>query len=199
MASPLLPCTKEMVIADFEQIRRRGIGRDVAAEVRVGAIRAYHHGKRIPTYQRGDARFNFRITGELRLIGERNRVCIRRVQDRRHRHAHHACVIEQLPQDESCALGAFVLDDGVEGIQPFLGLDGIEVLGEYAPQAGNADVGKIGHWFQLLAIRRGLERPAYRFITGKMLRRFEKHMVSFLPHKPSEKGTMTRPKAMERQ
>ncbi len=147
----ILAGAEEMVVADFEQIRGRSVGRDVAAEFGIRAIGAYHHRQCIPAYQRGNARLDFRIAGKLRLVSERHRICIGRVQHRRHRHAHHARVVQQLSQHEGRPLRAFVLDDGIEGIQPFLGLDRVEILGEHAPEAGNADVGKVGHYLILLA------------------------------------------------
>jgi len=46
----LLPGAEEVVEADFEKIRGRGVARDMAAELGVGAIRAHHHGEGVPAH-----------------------------------------------------------------------------------------------------------------------------------------------------
>ena len=140
-----LPGAEEMVEADLEQIRRRGVARDMAAELRVGAVRAHHHGKRVPAHHRRDAALELGVAGELRLLGERDRVLVGRVQHRRQRHAARPGVVEELPQQERGTLAAFGLHQRVEGVEPLAGFLGIRVRRIHAPESGSDDVGEVGH------------------------------------------------------
>ena len=136
---------EEMVEADLEQIRRRGVARDVAAELGVRAVGAHHHGERVPAHDRREAAFQLEVAGKLRLVGERDRVLVRRVEDRRQRHAPHARMVQQLAQQEGGALAAFGAHQRVEGLQPLARLGRIGVRRIDAPESGGDEIGQIGH------------------------------------------------------
>ena len=78
---------EEMVEADFEEIGDRRVGRDVAAELRIVAVRAHHHRERVPAHDRGEALLDLEVARILRLLRERDRVAVRRIEHRRQRHA----------------------------------------------------------------------------------------------------------------
>src|SRR5579864_4522353 len=71
---------KEMVEAHLEEIGGGGIARDMAAELGGCPVGAYHHGKRVPADDRRNAALDFEISRELRLLGEPDRILVRRVQ-----------------------------------------------------------------------------------------------------------------------
>ena len=125
---------EKMVEADLEQVRRRGIARDVPAELGMRAVRAHHHGERVPAHQRGDARLDLEVARKLRLLGERNGIAVRRVEHRRHRHAARARVLEQLHEQEGGALAPLGLEQRVEGLEPFARLARIGVRRVHPPE-----------------------------------------------------------------
>ena len=96
-----------MIEADFEQIGDRRVGGDVAAELGMLAVGAHHHRERVPAHDRDDALLDLEVAGILRLLGERDRVAVGRVEHRRQRHAARARAVEELAQEERRALAAF--------------------------------------------------------------------------------------------
>ena len=64
----------EVVEADDQHVRQRGEGRDVAAQVAVGAVGLDHHRHRIPTHVGTQALFDFQITWAMRTFIGRNRI-----------------------------------------------------------------------------------------------------------------------------
>ncbi len=103
----VLSGAKEMIQADFKQIRGRGIGGDVAAEFRMFAIGAHHHRQRVPAHQRGDAFFEREVAGIGRLLGERYGVAIGRGGVEFEPAATAPRGVEQLLHDEFGACFAF--------------------------------------------------------------------------------------------
>src|SRR3954464_12651311 len=95
---------EKMIEADLEKIRGRGIARDMTAELRVRAVRADHHGERIPAHDRRNALLQLKVSGKLRLLRELDRVLVGRVQHRRQRHATHPGMVEELAQQEGGTL-----------------------------------------------------------------------------------------------
>ena len=134
------PAAEEMVEADFEQIGRRRVAGDVAAELGMRAVGAHHHGKRVPAHDRRDALLELEVAGKRRLVGKRDRVLVRRVEHRRQRHAPRARMVEQLAQQESRALAALGLHQRVEGVEPFARLGRVGVRRVDAPECG-----QVGH------------------------------------------------------
>ena len=58
----------EVIERHFVQRRRRGVGRNVAADVGIVAIGAYHHGHGVPAHQTFDAALDFATAGKRRLV-----------------------------------------------------------------------------------------------------------------------------------
>ncbi len=139
------PAAEKMIEADFEQVGRRGVARDVAAELGVRTVGAHHHCERIPAHDRRDAALELEVAGKLRLIGKRHRVPVRGIEHRRQRHAPQARVIEQPAQEKGGALAPLGLDEGVERLQPFARFDGVGVGRIHAPGRRGDDVGEVGH------------------------------------------------------
>ncbi len=136
---------EEMIEADFEQIGRRGVARDVAAELGMGAVGAHHHGERVPAHHGRNAGLELEVAGKLLLVGERDRVLVGGIQDGRQRHAPRARVIEEFPQEKSRALAAFGFHQRVERVQPLAGLGRIGVRRIHAPECRSYDVGEVRH------------------------------------------------------
>jgi hypothetical protein len=155
--------TKEVVEADFEQVRRRSVARDVPAQLGVRPVRAHDHRKRVPAHDGRDPALELQVAGELRLVRERDRILVRRVEHRRQRHAPRARVVEQLAQEKRGALAAFRLDQGVERLEPFPGFGGVGVRGVYPPERRGNDVGEISH--------PGMVNPSQARENGVMIRR----------------------------
>ena len=63
---------EEMIEGDLVQRRRRGIGRDVAADALFGLVRADHHRQRIPADQALDPPLDVRVAGHRHLLVGRN-------------------------------------------------------------------------------------------------------------------------------
>ena len=70
---------EEMVKADLEQCGLRRVSGNVAADVVLDAIRAHHHGQRVPADDALDAPLNFLVAGEGWLPVIRNGVDVGRV------------------------------------------------------------------------------------------------------------------------
>ena len=139
------PGAEEMVEADLEQVRRRGVAGYVAAQLWMRAVGAHHHRQRIPAHDRRQALLDLEVAGKLRLVGKPDAVAVRRVEHRRQLHTALARMIEQPAQQISRALAAFGLDHGVERLQPFARLERIGIPGIDAPEGGGAEIGQVGH------------------------------------------------------
>ena len=117
----------------------------MAAQLRVIAIGAHHHRERVPAHDGEHALFDLGVAGVLRLLGERNRVRVWRVEHRRQRHPARTGALEELAQQEGRALAPLRIDNGVECLDPFAGLDGVGILLEHAPETVGGEIGKVGH------------------------------------------------------
>ena len=118
----------EVVEADLVEERRRLVARDVPAELGRLLVRAQHHRDRVPADQRADPALERRVAGQLGLVLGVDRVDVRRRADVLDRGAAQPGPLDD-PLDEVVRPpGAVVADDGVEGLDPFLGLDRVDVL-----------------------------------------------------------------------
>src|SRR6516164_5496028 len=68
---------KEVVKADFVERRRRGVGRNVAADALVVLVRPDDHRHRIPADEALHAPLEVAVAGETRLSARGNRVDVR--------------------------------------------------------------------------------------------------------------------------
>ena len=105
-----------------------------------------------------DALLEFEVARELRLLGELDRVLVRRVEHGGQRHAPHAGVIEKLSQEKSRALPALGRYQRVEGLQPFAGFGRVGVGRVDAPEGRRNDVGYNGHAGMVIFTRAGASR-----------------------------------------
>ena len=135
-----LPRTEEMIEAHLEEVRRRGIARDVPAQLGVRPVRPDHHRQRVPADDRREPLLHFQVPRELRLVGQCDRVAVGRVQHWRHAHPLRPRAVQQLAQDEGGTLRPFRFDEGVERVQPLTGLGGVDVRRDHAPVAGERGV-----------------------------------------------------------
>jgi hypothetical protein len=99
----------------------------VAADTLVLRVRAQHHGQRVPADHAPDAQLHRLVAREVRLLLGADRVDVARLGQRRQADLELTGALEQFVDDESGAIGAGVIDDRVERVDPFLGLDRIDV------------------------------------------------------------------------
>ncbi|MCY1396850.1 hypothetical protein D9M71_118350 [compost metagenome] len=119
---------EEVVEANIVKGGRRGVGRDVPAQVRVQPVGAHHHRHRVPAGHRADAAFHEQVARHARFVAHRNAVAIRRGDGVGQLRAAAGGQLAHAGQQVVRAVFTFVLKYGFQGIQPFLGFDGIEVL-----------------------------------------------------------------------
>ncbi len=136
-----LAAAEEVVEADLEEVRRRRIARDVAAQLAARAVGAHHHRERVPAHQRREARLDVEVALVGRLLVEPDGVHVGRREHLGQRHAAGARMLQQAAQQEGGALGALGLDQRVQGLDPLPRLErvGIGVVG-VADLAGNGGV-----------------------------------------------------------
>ncbi len=67
---------EEMVEAHFVERGRRSIRGNVTADVVLHAVRAHHHGQRVPADKALDAALQFLVAGKKGLQAHGNRICI---------------------------------------------------------------------------------------------------------------------------
>ncbi|MNZ88474.1 hypothetical protein D3C78_1073680 [compost metagenome] len=119
---------EEVVEADVIQGRTGSEAGDVTAEVRILQVRTHYHGHRVPAYQRANAAFHEQVARHACFVGNGDRVAVRRgdgvrqlrtAAGRQFTHTGHQIV---------STVFAFFVENRFQGVQPFLGFDGIEVL-----------------------------------------------------------------------
>ncbi|MNO79606.1 hypothetical protein D3C76_707800 [compost metagenome] len=119
---------EEVVEADVVEGRRGSEGGDVTAKVRVLLVGAHHHGQCVPAHQRADAPLHEQVARHASLVGHRNGVAVGRGDrigqlgpgaGRQFAHARQQVV---------GALLAFVFENGLQRVQPFLRFSGVDVL-----------------------------------------------------------------------
>ena len=136
---------EKVVEPDLEQVRRRGVAGDVAAQFGRQAVGPHHHRQRVPADQRDQPLFGVERPGKRGLVGEGDGVAVRRAPYRRQGHAPGPGAVEQLAQQEGGAVAAGVRDDGIERVQPLLGFGRIGVRRQDGPVAGTTEIGTVGH------------------------------------------------------
>ena len=119
----------EVVEAGVVERRRRLERRDVPAQLGALLVGAQHRRDRVPPVQRADAVLELEVTGMLGLLVHRDGVHVGGGRRERHRHGVPPGLVLQLLQQERRPVDPVELDDGVERLQPFLGLARVLVLG----------------------------------------------------------------------
>ncbi|MNZ81061.1 hypothetical protein D3C78_997170 [compost metagenome] len=100
----------------------------MATQVRVLLVRAHHRGQGVPADQRADAPFHEQVARHACLVGHRDGVAVRRGDGVGQLGAGARGLFAHAGQQVVGAAFTFTIEDGLQGVQPFLGFDGIEIL-----------------------------------------------------------------------
>lgn len=119
---------EEIVEADVVEGRRGGEGGDVAAQVRVVLVRPHHHRQGVPAHQGADPALHEQVAGHACFVGYRNGVAVGRGDRVGQLGAATAGQLAHAGHQVMSAVFTFAVEYGLQGVQPFLGFDGIEVL-----------------------------------------------------------------------
>ncbi|MNO58461.1 hypothetical protein D3C76_490200 [compost metagenome] len=119
---------EEVVEADVVQGGAGGEAGDVSAQVRVFQVGAHDHGQGVPTYQRANAAFHEQVARHACFVGDRDGVAVWRGDRIRQLGATTGGQLAHTGHQVMSAVFAFFVEDRLQGIQPFLGFDWIEVL-----------------------------------------------------------------------
>jgi hypothetical protein len=118
----------EMIEADVVESGRRCEARDVATELEVLLSRAQYHRDGIPSHDRSQAMLELVAPGRVFLHVGRNRVDIRGLRAIGQIGAGAARLVDELFEDEVRAIRSFDLEHRIERVDPFAGLERIDVL-----------------------------------------------------------------------
>ena len=91
----------------------------MAADAGIFLVLAMHHGHRVPADQALDAALQMTIAGIGNFFFNRNGVDVRRVQLNRDLDAGLAGAIHQRGEQIAAAMGAVLVEDLIEGVEPF--------------------------------------------------------------------------------
>ncbi|MDT4834330.1 hypothetical protein FQZ97_679650 [compost metagenome] len=140
---------EEMVETHFEQVRGRGIAGDVAAQLAVRLIGAHHHGQRVPAVDAGDAFLDRQVAGKGRFLVGGDGIQIGSAGLAPGAQAHRCRVAQEIVQHIARPSGAFYLDQRLQGVAPFGGFGGVEVVFRVLPGTEGAGVAHSGvvSWF----------------------------------------------------
>ena len=119
----------EVVEADLVQRGQRLERGDVAAELRGGLVGADDHRDRVPAHDRAQPALEGGVAGERRLAVGGDRVDIVGVEGGDRARAGVLGALDDARQQFARALGTVVGDDRVDCLQPFGGLDCVEIAG----------------------------------------------------------------------
>ena len=128
VATPLpVLATEEVVEPGLVQAGRGRIRRKVAADAGELAVRAQDHRDRIPADDAPDAQLHRLVAREVGLLLRADRVDVARLGERRQADLELAGTLQELVHQEARALLAFLGDHLVEGVDPVVGLDLVDV------------------------------------------------------------------------
>ena len=119
---------EEVVEADVIQRCAGSETGDVTAQVRIFQVRAHNHRHRVPAYQRANAAFHEQVARHACFVGNRNRVAVWRGDGVRELRTGACSELTHTGHQVVSAFFAFFVENRFQGVQPFLGFDGIEVL-----------------------------------------------------------------------
>ncbi len=142
-AVALVLAPEEVVEAHVVQGGGGREGGDVTADADPRPLRPRDHHGRVPAGRVEDLAFDLLVAGEERLVLRGDRVHVVRAAHLRHRDALLPRAFDEPEHQIAGPLTAALVDGGVEGVQPFLGLLGIEIR-DLARKAANDDRVAIG-------------------------------------------------------
>ncbi len=116
---------EEVVVPDLEHGRQGRIGRQVAADIRVVLVGAYHHGRGVPADQALDPPLDSPVAGIGDFFLGRNRVDIRRIPAQGDLNAQVRGAFHQAFEEVAGPVGPCLVDHLVEGFHPLGGLQRI--------------------------------------------------------------------------
>ena len=119
---------EEVVEADVIQGCAGSEAGNVTAQVRIFQVGAHHHGHRVPANQRANAAFHEQVARHACFVGYGNRVAVRRGNGIRQLRTGAGSELTHTGHQVVSAVFAFFVENRFQGVQPFLGFDGIEVL-----------------------------------------------------------------------
>ena len=123
----MIHAAKEMIEATLEDLGRRRVAADVAAELAVRNVGADDHGQRIPAHNRSDPLFEGEIAGIFALLLTRDRVAVRRVRRNVGDDTQLLRLLLEQPQQRLRPVLTGDADDGFEGVEPLLRFDRVGV------------------------------------------------------------------------
>ena len=149
-AAGVVLAAEEVVEAHFVERGRRRVGGDVPADADAGLLRPVHDHRGVPAQVGAEAALDVLVAGEPRLLLGADRVDVVGRRQRRHAHLHGPRALEQPKHEVARTHPARPVDDGVEAVEPLLGLCRVDVrqVGRDAVEDG-ADVVAGGHAFVL--------------------------------------------------
>jgi hypothetical protein len=118
-----------MVEAHLEEIGRRGIAGDMAAQFAMRLVGAHHHGQGIPAVDTGQARLQLQVAREGRFVGAGDGIQVGRIDAARQPQAQLIRMLQQAMQHIGGAFAAIGVQQRTQGVAPFGGFDGIAVDG----------------------------------------------------------------------
>jgi hypothetical protein len=121
-------CVPEMVEPHVVERGSRCEARDVAAQLEVLLSRTQYHRHGIPTHDGSQAMLELVVAGRVILQVRRNRVDIRSLRAVGEIGARAASLVDELFEDEVRAIRSLDLEHRIKGVDPFAGLEGIDVL-----------------------------------------------------------------------
>jgi len=119
--------SEKVVVADFIECCRRGIGGNVAPDTDAGALSAVHRNGGVPSNPGAIATLNVFIPGELGFVFRGNGVEVIRGGDHGHTQVELLGALEQAEHDFSPALMTRLGDNRIEGLIPLGGFLGVRV------------------------------------------------------------------------
>mmetsp|Transcript_14414 Transcript_14414/g.43118 ORF Transcript_14414/g.43118 Transcript_14414/m.43118 type:complete len:959 (+) Transcript_14414:868-3744(+) len=149
----------DVVLAHLPHVADGREGADVAAHARGAAVAVADHHGGVPAHEVGDAALDLEVAGVLRLHVGRDGVDHGRGHRGRDLHAHAHGLVDDLVHQEPRARLPVVLHDGVQRLNPLLGLVHVEA------RRGRAEVGQVGRVVAGVLIHEGQRRGKLRHVT----------------------------------
>jgi hypothetical protein len=127
VAGAVIGSPEEVVEADFVQAGGAGVGGQMTADALEARVGAQHHGQRVPANDATDAVLHLLVTREIGLLLGRDGVDVAGLHERRQPDVQLARALQQLVDQEPRAVGTNLLDDGIQRVEPLLGLLWVDV------------------------------------------------------------------------